>query len=611
MMNQFQPRPRTAAEQSETTEPQSKQRRPLPASQGGQVAPSLQQPPSTPNSSTEQPYLHVPPSLPGIPALPGVQKKVQLTSSPLPQGNPRRLRDWAGSPNRAQQMDKFVPHDISTIPGSTNRLGNNGNFAALSSSSQSNSYGSVGSSGSGIPPNPTSFIVARQSGNASFGSVSGSYSPGNRQPPRGKRRKRLPMWVRIAIGLLVFLIIVTGRAFAYYETQLAPSLDNILGKQAIHHNTSDGQTDIQDGAGTAPTGRTNILLLGSDTDGKGNDPNNGGIALAQTVMIITVDPQTKYVGMLSIPRDMQVTEKGYRGPKLDEVFAHAFTGSSLQDKVASGAGEMENIIRRNFGIYIDHYAWVGLSGFVKVMDTVGGIDVDTIHPMVDDSYPDDIGNTNGSIYDSKRLYIAPGPQHLNGVQALEYVRTRHSDLIGDFGRTIRQQQVISQLKIKLVTPDSLGKASELLRDLNGAIQTDMNLNDIVGLGNLAHDVDSNSIDHLTLGPPQYAYDPQNGTTNYFPNCDNIVPAIQKMFNIASPKCLSQAKSNTSSVAYNTPSATSSMLTPLITTPEPKQGATAKNNAISHTGDVSLSTGVHSLLDLVFATTFESFNGLQI
>src|SRR5262249_27016833 len=175
--------------------------------------------------------------------------------------------------------------------------------------------------------------------------------------------------------------------------------------------------------------RVNILLLGSDTDGKGNDPTNG-VPLAQTVMIITVDPQTNSVGMLSIPRDMQVTENGHPEPKLDEVFSHGYSGNTLQDKVAHGAAEMENVIQDNFNIHIDHYAWVGLDGFVKVIDTAGGVDVDVIHPMVDDSYPDDVGNANGSVYDYKRVYIAPGPQHLNGTQALEYVRTRHSDLVG-------------------------------------------------------------------------------------------------------------------------------------------------------------------------------------
>jgi LCP family protein required for cell wall assembly len=443
------------------------------------------------------------------------------------------------------------------------------------------------------------------------------------KPPQQKK-KPLPIWVRIAIGLLVFLLIITGGTFAYYEMQIAPALNNIIGKQAIHpadSQTSDGQTDNQNDTGALPTGRTNILLLGSDTDGKGNDPNNG-IPLAQTVMILTVDPQTNYVGMLSIPRDMQVTEKGYREPKLDEVFSHGYTGKNLQDKIASGAGKMQDIIRSNFGIHIDHYAWVGLGGFVKVIDTAGGIDIDTIHPMVDDTYPDDVGNTTGSIYDYKRLYIAPGPQHLDGAQALNYVRTRHSDLVGDFGRTIRQQQMISELKSKLATSDTIGKTSELLQDLNGAVQTDMQLNDIISLGNLARSIDSNKINHLTLAPPNYAVPNTKGarTTNYLPVCRKIVPAIRKMFNIRSPKCVSKVASNdaadTTPIAY-TVGAVETGLAPVrdptspCLSPTTYAVGTTKNNAIPHTEGDSIDAGVHGLLALLFATTFESFDAMQV
>jgi LCP family protein required for cell wall assembly len=533
--------------------------------------------------------------------MPGKQKKVQLANTPLPEAYPGQSGGWVGGANIPQQVDKFVPpgpsasiNPAGNVPGPTNRSNSNGHFSPFNSSPQGNFPGFVGTIPSGT-------------GNLSRGRAPGNPSPGNGWSP--KKKKRLPVWGRIAIGLLVFLIIVTGGCFAYYETQIAPSLNNILGKSATH------RTDTQDNTGSVPTGRTNILLLGSDTDGKGNDPTNG-IPLAQTVMIITVDPQTNYVGMLSIPRDMQVTEKGYFEPKLDEVFSHGYSGNTLQDKVAAGAGEMEDIIQRNFGIHIDHYAWVGLDGFVKVINTAGGVDVDTIHPMVDDTYPDDVGNTNGSIYDYKRLYIAPGPQHLNGVQALEYVRTRHSDLIGDFGRTIRQQQVINQLKVKLATPDSIGKASELVRDLNGAVQTDMQLNDVIALGNLARGIDTNSVQRLTLGPPDYAVPNLDGarTSNYLPRCENIVPAIQKMFNVRSPRCVSQASSNSSSIASTTPSTMPTAFNTVIAS-EPKQGSASndafKNNTATSMEGASLYAGVHGLLDLLFATTFESFDAMQV
>src|SRR5262249_20790669 len=99
-------------------------------------------------------------------------------------------------------------------------------------------------------------------------------------------------------------------------------------------------------------GRTNILLLGNDNDGKGNDPTTGGVPLAQTVMIVTVDPQTDSVGMLSIPRDMQVSENDYPEPKLDEVFSHGYKGNTTQEEIANGAAEVENVIQYNYGIHI-------------------------------------------------------------------------------------------------------------------------------------------------------------------------------------------------------------------------------------------------------------------
>lgn len=398
-------------------------------------------------------------------------------------------------------------------------------------------------------------------------------------------RKRPPGCRCLFIGLIVFVLVVLG-GIALYQT-----LNNLF------------------------AGRTNILLLGSDTDGKGNDPQNG-VPLAQTIMIITVDSQSKSVGMLSIPRDMQVVENGYTEPKLDEVFSHGYTGATSQDKIAHGAGEMEDVIQQNFGITINHYAWVGLGGFVKVIDTAGGIDVDVLHPMADDAYPDDTGNTNGSIYDYKRLYIAPGPQHLDGAQALDYVRTRHSDLIGDFGRTVRQQQVISQLKSKLATPDTIGKASQLLQDLNGSLQTDMQVSDITSLGNLAHDIDSSKVEHLTLGPPDYAVPSTNGDRpgNYLPVCSKIGPAIARMFNIGAT-CVSPTTSNTGSSAPTTAFASGQTTSKTTIVSEPKQpflaNGTAKNALTPNTEGNVPGSAVHGLLDVLFTTTMESFDALQI
>ena len=90
-------------------------------------------------------------------------------------------------------------------------------------------------------------------------------------------------------------------------------------------------------------------------------------------------------------------------------------------------------IEQDFHIPINAYAWVGLDGLIKVIDTLGGVDIDVLHPIVDDTYPADITSPNNP-YDYQRVSIPPGPQHLDGSTALEYVRSRHGDLLEDVGR---------------------------------------------------------------------------------------------------------------------------------------------------------------------------------
>ncbi len=354
------------------------------------------------------------------------------------------------------------------------------------------------------------------------------------QPPPAHRR-RIPFLARIVVALCLVLFIVTGIGFGYYQLSIAPKLNGIIGHEAIHHEgMKDGVVQKQQGgAATLNGNRVNILLLGSDTDGKNASP------LAQTDIIVTIDPQSHYVGMLSIPRDMQVVIPGYWKDKMDAAFAEGYQGKDLAERIASAAGLAEDTIEYNYGIHIDHYAWVGLQGFVKVINTAGGVDVDALHPMTDDTYPDDVNNQQGNVHDYKRLYIAPGPQHLNGEQALEYVRTRHSDLVGDFGRSARQQQILGQLKTKLATTDTISKAPELLNDLNGAVQTDLQLNDIIQLANFARTVDLNTVERITFSPP-YSM-PASTTSNYLPVCDQIMPVIARMFAIE-PKCIPQPAS---------------------------------------------------------------------
>jgi LCP family protein required for cell wall assembly len=436
--------------------------------------------------------------------------------------------------------------------------------------------------------------------------------PGFAPPPAtikpGKRiKKRIPIWARIVIAAVAFLVVTGGSAFAYYEFTIGQSVADITGNSATHKVNGKEQV-IQSTPVDPLTTRTNIMLLGSDTDGKGNDPT-AGQPLAQTVIIITIDPTTKYVGMLSIPRDMQVTDTvtGYPDEKLDQAFQYAWVGATNKDKAAAAAGQMEDIIQQNYGIHIDHYAWVGLQGFTKVINDIGGVDIDVTHPMFDDDYPNDA--SGGSAYGYTRVNIAPGPQHLTGAEALTYVRTRHADLGGDFGRTDRQQQVLAQIKEKLTQSGNIiPQMTSIINDLNGYMFTDLTLSQLSQFATVAKEVDINKIDHISF-TNNYST-PSSTNTNVLPVCPAINAEIQKMFGTPGT-CQPQY----SSVSPQTGTYLARTQTATETSYESNQtNSTDMSTETSITSTAQSIVGSTSdytnLLNLMLLTTSGSFNAMQ-
>jgi LCP family protein required for cell wall assembly len=231
--------------------------------------------------------------------------------------------------------------------------------------------------------------------------------------------------------------------------------------------------------------------------------------------------------------------------KIDQAF---ILGAIKRNSFDDGVRLARLTIEKDYGITIDRYAWVGLSGFSKVIDTLGGLDIDVTHPIVDDTYPDDTGKSANSPFAFKRLYIGPGPQHLNGEEALEYVRSRHADLVGDIGRTQRQQQVLQALKQKLNVGSILSNLQPLFNDLKGSVYTDLSEQEIVGFAGFGHGLPANAIQHITLGPGQgnqdygdyhNVYDPSTSSEQsvVIPNCNTITPVISRVFGLGfGPGC---------------------------------------------------------------------------
>ncbi|MGI9060279.1 MAG: LCP family protein [Ktedonobacteraceae bacterium] len=433
--------------------------------------------------------------------------------------------------------------------------------------------------------------------------------PGNRQGSNGKgqkkKKRRFPIWARAVVAVLLVLLILTGSGAYYYEANFATAINGSTGQTVVRLSGDDPSSQ-----GRTPTGgilsgkRINILLLGSDTDQK----FQGGY-LAQTDIVVTIDPTTKNIGMLSIPRDTWLQGANGKGMmKLDQAYFYG------------GVPLSRATIHQDFGIYIDYYAWVGLDGFIKVIDTSGGVDVDVIHPITDDVYPDDTG-TSQNAYAYKRLYLAAGPQHLDGPTALEYVRSRHADLVGDFGRSARQQQVLNQLKPKLDNPAILGKLPELAKDLNGYVKTDMQFTDVLALMNFARTIDTNKINRVILDT-KYSRTTDLQTQNegvqsvVILNCTAVQKVIATMFALGNNAICNTGISfdgkstSVASVAQTTPTTSSY-------TQSSGNSFLQESSQMASLGTMSLSDGsndllgMRSLLDLMFTVVFESPAGMTV
>lgn len=321
----------------------------------------------------------------------------------------------------------------------------------------------------------------------------------------GKRRRRASARPRPILGVLLivfgFVLFGMGGAGAYFAPVVAEAFQATNHHVVVHPKPSIKASPTVPGV-PAPTpvqgsaGAFTVLLLGSDNDGKEEWGN--GTYLSQSMILVRVDPTKQSVTMLSIPRDFylplyangQMVGRG----KIMEAFS------------VGGAQAAEETVENNFNVRIDNYVWIGLAGLIKLIDMMGGVDVVPTNPVMDDYYPADIGTENP--YGYHRVAVMPGPQHMTGSQAMEYVRSRHSDPNGDLGRSQRQQQVLVALKEKAKTLNP-ADLPDLTATFSGELSTDIDIGRIRQLLPLASHISNGNITQIVLNG--YATDATIGT----------------------------------------------------------------------------------------------------
>lgn len=238
--------------------------------------------------------------------------------------------------------------------------------------------------------------------------------------------------------------------------------------------------------------RINLLLLGVDTDPARLE--EGDTPLSDTILLVTIDPVTREVGMMSIPRDLIVTIPGVGRSKINAAYS---IGSQSE---LTGPGLARATIEYNFGVPIHYFATVDFIGFQKIINTLGGVTIDVPAPLKDDEYP-------GEGFNYTRIYFHTGLQHMDGKTALRYVRTRHDD--NDFARGQRQQQLLLTLRRQAISLNLIPKAPQLLEELGDTVRTDIPPMDLLKLAKLGTEIRSSDIRSYSILPAT--------TEHYVPN----------------------------------------------------------------------------------------------
>lgn len=248
---------------------------------------------------------------------------------------------------------------------------------------------------------------------------------------------------KIILSIFLIIGIAAGSVLGYYDARLEASI-----------NTGDSlsSVDVRDDL-LSDSDVINILLVGSD-----HGAIEGDHGRSDSIMIATVNQDTKELKLTSLMRDIYVEIPGHGHNKLNAAYAYG------------GVELLYQTIAQNFGIKIDKYCVVDFDTFKKVIDKVGGIEI-----TLEEKEAEYLNSTN-YISQAKNRDVKAGKQTLNGDQALGYSRIRHvvSEKYGDgdFGRTGRQRAVI-QAALDKVLQQSPTKIADIALDALSDVSTDM------------------------------------------------------------------------------------------------------------------------------------------
>ena len=266
------------------------------------------------------------------------------------------------------------------------------------------------------------------------------------------------------ILILIVVFILSGMVGAFFANAL---IDN---KSDYKENEKKGLLVARD--------KATVMIMGVDE--RADD-----VGRSDTLMIATLDPEKNQAAILSVPRDTRVKISGHGFDKINA--AYAYGGRQLTQKT------IENLLNT----HIDHYIKINIHGFTKIIDALGGIDIDVEKRM----YYEDPWDDDGGLY----IDLQPGMQHMDGKTAITYVRYRDEE--GDIGRIKRQQNFMKAVMDKLVSPTIIPKLPSIVSAVSDSVETDMSVSEILSFIGTLQEAKNNGLkSDMIPGKPVYIED---------------------------------------------------------------------------------------------------------
>ena len=283
---------------------------------------------------------------------------------------------------------------------------------------------------------------------------------------------------------------------------------------------SDTSEQELSSSGKSLTEPFTMLLMGIDSTDEVLEKN--AIANGDTLILITFNPKTLNATMISIPRDSYVPIACW-SDKAENKITHA---------AGYGTDCMMQTIEDYFGVNIDYYAKINFKGLVKLVNAVGGVEVNV---DADQTLCTDDSSRGGQVC------IKPGLQTLNGEQALVYARNRKQLANGDFGRGLHQQEIVMALIDKIKDIDKVSTFTKILDTISNSMDTNLTTKQLLSFYNIGKDIAKRSaskessnllnIQQLYLqGQGQMIYDERMRMVlyNYVPNLNSKKDVVRAM-----------------------------------------------------------------------------------